>query len=123
MKSYIHSSRNLRSIFVFTFLFLLVSTGCGRVRRFLSRLHVEHVNYHSVTIGWTPAKPEVAGYNVYREWQFSGPIRLTPQIVQGSQYVDKTAIAGHTYTYYVTSVDSGGLESKPSESISVNVPK
>ncbi|HWF13672.1 MAG TPA: hypothetical protein VG272_08060 [Candidatus Acidoferrales bacterium] len=65
----------------------------------------------------------MAGYNVYREWQFSGPIRLTPQIVQGTQFIDKTAIAGHVYSYYVTSVDSGGLESKPSESISVNVPK
>src|ERR1700693_1141630 len=109
MKSSLHSSRNLRSIFVFTFLFLSVSTGCGRVRRFLSRLHVEHVNYHSVTISWTPAKPDVAAYNVYREWQYNEPIRLTPQIVQGTQFVDKTAIAGHTYTYYVTSVDAGGL--------------
>jgi len=123
MKSSLHSSWNLRSILIFTFLILSVSSGCGRLRRFLSRLHVEHVSYHSVTISWTPAKPDVAGYNVYREWQFSGPIRLTPQTVQGTQFVDKTAIAGHSYTYYVTSVDAGGLESKPSESISVNVPK
>jgi fibronectin type 3 domain-containing protein len=123
MKSYIHSSRNLRSIFVFTFLFLSVSTGCGRVRRFLSRLQAEDVNYHSVTISWTPAKSDVAGYNVYRDWQSSGPIRLNPQIMQGTQFVDKMALAGHTYTYYVTSVDAGGLESKPSEVITVVVPK
>jgi fibronectin type 3 domain-containing protein len=100
-----------------------VLTGCGRVRRFISRFHFEHENYRSVTIGWTAATPPVVGYNVYREYQFSGPIRLTQQIVQGTQFIDKTAIAGHTYTYYVTSVDAGGLESKPSESISVNVPK
>jgi fibronectin type 3 domain-containing protein len=123
MKSYTHSSRNLRSIFVLTFLFLALSTGCGRVRRFLARLHVEHVSYRTVTISWTPAKPDVAGYNVYRDWQFSGPIRLTQQIVQGTEFIDKTAIAGHTYTYYVTAVDAGGLESKPSESINVDIPK
>ena len=93
------------------------------MRRFISRHHVEHVTYRSVTISWTPAKPEVAGYNVYRDWQFSGPARLTPQIVQETQFVDKMAITGHTYTYYVTSVNAAGLESKPSEIITVVVPK
>jgi hypothetical protein len=76
-----------------------------------------------VTISWAPAKLDVAGYNVYRDWQFSGSARLTPEIVKGTQFVDKTAIAGHTYTYYVTSVDAAGLESKPSEIITVVVPK
>jgi hypothetical protein len=122
MKSCNLPSRNLRLFFVCTFLILSVSTGCGKLERLYARLHVEPVTYHTVTISWNPAKPDVAGYNVYRDWQSSGPARLTPQIVQGTQFEDKTALAGHIYTYYVTSVDANGLESKPSQIASVVVP-
>lgn len=88
-----------------------------------ARFHVEHVNYHTVTVSWDAPTSAVAGYNVYREYQFSGPIRLTPQPLHDTQYIDKMALAGHTYSYYVTSVDASGLESKPSERINVDVPK
>jgi len=63
-----------------------------------------------------PAIPR-DGYYVYRETQFSGPIKLTPQIIVGTQYVDKSVEAGHNFPYFVTSVDSRGLESKPSDKI------
>ncbi len=79
-------------------------------------------NPHSVTISWTASKSLVAGYNVYREYQLSGPVRLTLRLVSGTQYTDKTVAAGRTYSYYVTSVDLRGIESKPSEKVSVTVP-
>jgi fibronectin type 3 domain-containing protein len=122
MKSCKLPSRNFRSILVFAFLLVSVTTGCGKLSQLYARIHTERVTYHAVTISWNPAKSNIAGYNVYRDWQYNGATRLNPQIVQGTQFVDNTAIAGHIYSYYVTSVDSKGLESKPSEIASVVVP-
>jgi fibronectin type 3 domain-containing protein len=95
-------------------------TGCAKVRGLFSPSAPE--NPHFVTISWIASKSPVAGYYVYREWQYSGPVRLTPKIVEGTQYVDGTVQAGRTYSYYVTSVDSKGLESKPSEKIWATMP-
>ena len=99
---------------------LSLIAGCGKMRGIFSPSAPE--NPHFVTISWAPSKSAVMGYNVYREYQYSGAVRLTPQIVTQTQYVDGTAQAGRTYEYYVTSVDSRGLESKPSERITVAVP-
>lgn len=77
---------------------------------------------HSVTISWVASKSAVQGYNVYREFQYGGPVKLTPQFIPGTQYTDTTAKRGRTYSYFVTSVNSNGLESAPSETITVTVP-
>jgi len=77
---------------------------------------------HSVTITWVASKSPVAGYNVYRDFQYAGPVKLTPQPIPGTQYTDTTVLRGRIYSYFVTSVDSKGLESVPSERITVTVP-
>jgi fibronectin type 3 domain-containing protein len=82
----------------------------------------EPANPHSVTITWTASKSPVAGYNVYRVSEPGGPVKLTPRIVSGTEYTDRTVEAGHTYSYYVTSVDSKGKESRPSGKITATVP-
>ena len=99
---------------------LLPLTGCEKVRSFFSPSAPE--DPHFVTISWNPSKSPVAGYNVYREYQYSGATRLTPQIISQTQYVDGNVHAGRTYVYYVTAVDLRGVESKPSEKITVTVP-
>ncbi len=77
---------------------------------------------HSVTITWVASKSAVQGYNVYREFQYAGPVKLTAQPVSGTQYTDTTVKRGRTYSYYVTSVNSNGLESVPSERIAITIP-
>jgi hypothetical protein len=95
-----------------------------KVRGWFSRLQFQEEpnEPHSVTITWVASKSPVLGYNVYREFQYEGPVKLTPQILPGTQYTDTTVKRGRTYTYYITSVNSKGLESVPSERITVTVP-
>jgi hypothetical protein len=59
---------------------------------------------------------------VYRESRSAPPIRVTNGLVLGTQYTDKTVEAGHTYSYFVKSVDSKGVESGPSERVTVTIP-
>jgi len=117
MKKTHQAMPHLRAVFLFSILSVSLLAGCGRLRRWFAP-----ANPHSVTIGWSAGNSSIAGYNVYRESQFSGPIRLTTRAVTGTQYTDTSVEAAHAYSYYVTSVDFKGLESKPSEKISVAVP-
>jgi hypothetical protein len=120
MRKPAHKLRILRLSCVLALFMLSSVAGCGKLRALFSPSAPE--NPHFVTISWNPSKSPVAGYNVYREYQYSGAERLTPKILTQTQYVDGTALGGRTYVYYVTSVDSRGLESKPSETITVSVP-
>src|ERR1035437_5087257 len=102
------------------FAIVLLLAGCGRPHS--AALEVRH-NPHSVTLSWVASTSPVAGYNVYRSFPPGAPfMKLTPQPVAGTQYIDTTAEAGNTYTYYVTSVDSKGVESRPSGKTVATVP-
>jgi len=101
---------------------LSLLAGCGKLRSGSTHTQKESGNPHSVTITWTASKTAVAGYNVYRLSPPSGPVKLTNGIAYGTQYTDSTVEAGQTYSYYVTSVNFKGIESKPSEKITVTVP-
>lgn len=82
----------------------------------------QNKNPHSVSISWVPSKSAVAGYIVYRI-SSSGKIdRLTKALVTDTKYTDATVEGGQTYSYYVTSVDAKGVESKPSDKITATVP-
>jgi len=98
----------------------LILSGCGRQQPQAVRQAV--VNPHSVTIAWKPVRAPVAGYNVYRALPPGGPIKVSSSIVTDTQFADRTAEAGNTYSYFVTAVDSKGIESRPSEKVSVTVP-
>jgi fibronectin type 3 domain-containing protein len=109
---YFPAPRQFKVWLAFAIIFLLAACGKSQSRP------------HSVTVSWTTSTSPVAGYNVYRTLMPDGPrIKLTPQPVTLTQYVDSRAAAGQTYSYAVTSVDPKGNESSPSATIVVTVPK
>jgi len=66
---------------------------------------------------------EVVGYNVYRSTDPDLPLdqweRRNPEILPTTGFKDTGMEKGVTYYYYVTSVSAAGLESIPSEILSV----
>jgi hypothetical protein len=64
----------------------------------------------------------VAGYYVYRSTG-SGSLQLmNSSMTTQTTYVDSAVASGTTYNYVVKSVDSNGIESAPSNQISVSTP-
>jgi hypothetical protein len=122
MRKPLHSSLGLSGFCLISIVGLSLLAGCGKLRNWYPHAQKKPDNPHSVTIGWTASPAPVAGYNVYRASPPNGPIKLTVRIVSALQYTDKTVEAGHTYSYYVTSVDYKGIESDPSKNITVTVP-
>jgi hypothetical protein len=65
----------------------------------------------------------VAGYNIYRSAGGSSSYQLLNSSPDAqTTYVDNTIQGGSTYDYYVTSVDSSGVESVASNEVSATVP-
>lgn len=81
------------------------------------------VNAHFVTLKWEPSKSKVSGYNVYRALKNEAAVKLTKEIVAGTEYTDGTVDASRTYVYYVASVDSTGRQGRLSKGVEVKVPK
>ena len=81
---------------------------------------------HQVTLSWqAPANSSVpvAGYNSYRAPSGSTSFQLlNSSIDTQTTYVDSTVQVGLSYTYYVTSVSSAGVESTPSNQVAATVP-
>jgi fibronectin type 3 domain-containing protein len=75
-----------------------------------------------VTISWTAVDTPVAGYYVYRSSGSGRAVNLTSRAFYGTQFMDTAVEPGQTYSYYVTSVNYKGIESRPSETVSVTVP-
>ncbi len=121
MRNLVYFSPVLRGFCWVSFVALSLATGCGK-KGADSQTPAAPVNPHSVTITWVASKSQVAGYNVYRSSGSGNPIKLTNGIVLGTEYTDRTVAAGQTYSYYVTSVDLKGIESKPSGKITATVP-
>ena len=70
-----------------------------------------------VTLNWTQVDSAVS-YNVYRGSSVDGLFSLIDTIDPAGTYYDFTAVPGTTYFYHVSSVDSDGYESDPSETVS-----
>lgn len=81
------------------------------------------VNAHFVTLKWEPSKSKVAGYHVYRALKNEAPVKVTNEVVPGTEYTDPTVEASRTYVYYVASVDSTGRQSILSKGVEVKVPE
>jgi fibronectin type 3 domain-containing protein len=81
----------------------------------------------SVVLNWhAPAKsPEaVVGYNVYRQdGPSSGWVKINTSLVHTARYKDETVQRGHSYSYYIRSVDAKGNESAGSSPWTVKIPK
>ncbi len=81
---------------------------------------------HQVSLTWAaPASSPVAvtGYNVYRAAAGSTAYqRVNASADTQTSYVDQNVTAGSSYNYYVKSLDSAGVESTASNSVSVTIP-
>jgi fibronectin type 3 domain-containing protein len=64
----------------------------------------------------------VAGYNIYRATGSGSFARINSSPDSAVTYVDSAVVSGTTYRYQVTSVDSSGAESVPSNLATVTIP-
>jgi len=80
---------------------------------------------HQVSLSWNaPASSNdpVKGFNIYRSTGNNSFQRINSNIDDQTTYQDGSVQSGVTYKYYVTTVDSSGVESGPSNSTTVSVP-
>lgn len=81
---------------------------------------------HQIALTWNaPAdnSDPVSGYKVYRAASGSSTYQLlNSSATSKTAFTDTSAQSGTSYQYYVTSVDSGGSESTPSNTATVAVP-
>jgi len=67
---------------------------------------------HYVSLAWTASSSPVAGYNIYRGAQSTGPFaRVNSSLEPATVYTDNAVVSGQIYYYATTAVDSSGLES------------
>ena len=78
---------------------------------------------HSAELNWVASTSTVGGYNAYRSNVAGGPYtKVNSTLITATQYADSTVLAGQTYFYIVTSVDSSSVESLFSNEVSATVP-
>jgi Abnormal spindle-like microcephaly-assoc'd, ASPM-SPD-2-Hydin len=78
---------------------------------------------HTVKLQWDASPGNISGYDVYRAGSSGGPYtKLTASPIDKLEYVDSDVVSGHEYFYVVTSLNSGGNQSKYSTQISVSIP-
>jgi Abnormal spindle-like microcephaly-assoc'd, ASPM-SPD-2-Hydin len=80
---------------------------------------------HEVDLSWdAPASsPDpVAGYNIYRATGSGSFVLINSSPDATVVYTDSAVVSGTNYSYQVTSVDSSGVESIPSNQITVTIP-
>jgi hypothetical protein len=78
---------------------------------------------HTVALTWNASTSTVSGYNIYRSTvSGSGYAKLNSSLISGLAYADTTVLAGTTYFYVATAVDSSGDESADSNQATAVVP-
>jgi penicillin-binding protein 2A len=81
---------------------------------------------HVVDLTWSAPSNSpvtVTGYNVYRAISGSGAYsRMTGSATTQTSYEDNSVQSGTKYDYYVASVDSAGVESAPSNQVTLTIP-
>ncbi len=80
---------------------------------------------HSVDLSWdapTNSTDPVAGYNIYRSISGGTMQLINSSPITQAVYVDNAVVSGSIYNYYAKSVDSSGVESTPSNEITVTIP-
>ena len=79
---------------------------------------------HEVDLSWSAptGAPDVAGYNIYRAAGGGALVLVNSSLDTSLTYVDKTVVSGTSYSYVAKSVDSTGMESVPSNQITVTIP-
>jgi fibronectin type 3 domain-containing protein len=80
---------------------------------------------YQVNLTWqapTSSSDPVAGYNIYRSTSGGAFQLLNSSVNTPTSYSDTTVQNGSSYTYQVTSVDSQGNESSPSNTYTATIP-
>jgi hypothetical protein len=78
---------------------------------------------HRVDLSWSPSSSTVAGYNVYRSTTSgSSYSKINSGLNADTSYSDSSVVAGSTYFYVTTAVDSGGVESSFSNQVQAVIP-
>jgi Abnormal spindle-like microcephaly-assoc'd, ASPM-SPD-2-Hydin len=81
---------------------------------------------HEATLSWeapSSSADPIVGYHIYRSPGGSSAYQLLNSSADvQTAYVDSTVQAGVIYDYYVTSVDSSGVESVPSNEVAATIP-
>jgi hypothetical protein len=78
---------------------------------------------HSVSLTWTgSASPNIAGYNVYRSSTSGGPYTQLNSALVTAPYIDTNVIAGQTYYYVLTAVNTSNQQSAYSTQTQATVP-
>jgi hypothetical protein len=82
-------------------------------------------NPHQVDLAWNPASSSsvtITGYRVYRSNSGTGGFAALNSASSQTSFTDSGVQSGAAYDYYVTSVDSSGVESSPSNTTTVTIP-
>jgi hypothetical protein len=80
---------------------------------------------HNVALNWDApvSSPDpVAGYNIYRATGGGSFVLINSSPDSSVNYTDATVTSGVAYSYQVKSVDFSGVESVPSNQITVTIP-
>jgi hypothetical protein len=78
---------------------------------------------HQVNLSWTASSSSVVGYNIYRGTNTGGPYsKINTSLDAGTSLSDSTVLAGQTYYYVVTAVNSRGEESAYSDETKAVIP-
>jgi hypothetical protein len=77
---------------------------------------------HSVSLSWSDTA-SVAGYNVYRGTQSTGPfVKINASLDTATVYTDNSVTSGQTYYYATTAVGTSGAESAYSNVAQATIP-
>jgi hypothetical protein len=80
---------------------------------------------HEVQLSWempSTSSDTIAGFHVYRTTGGSSNYSILSSLDTNTTYTDSTVQSGTTYDYVVKSVDFKGVESVPSNPVSVTIP-
>jgi P pilus assembly chaperone PapD len=78
---------------------------------------------YSVSLSWQASTSSVVGYNIYGASQSGGPYtRVNASPVASTSYSDASVVAGSTYYFVTTAVDSSGDESGYSNQVTAVIP-
>ena len=65
---------------------------------------------------------DVSGYRVFRQAPGEDYRSITPELVIGSELLDRDVVSGTTYVYFVTAVDGANNQSEASKTTTAQVP-
>jgi len=80
---------------------------------------------HEVNLTWSApsdSSDSITGYKVYRASGGTSSFAVVDSTDTQTAYTDSGVQSGQSYSYYVTTLDSSGVESDPSNTTTVTVP-